>query len=70
MLLILEDDEKVGSGAFGIVFKGYFNKEVVAIKQLSSTAINEKNLEDFRKEANLMKKIKHHENIVQLIGVG
>jgi len=55
--------------AFGIVYKGKYNGEDIAIKEINSEIIDEKQLNDFIKEAELMKKLPKHPNIVKFIGI-
>ena len=60
----LEFEKEIGRGAFGVVFKGLWRSGQVAIKQLLVTGeVSEKELEEFKAEAALMKKIRPHVNI-------
>lgn len=64
----LEMDTKIGEGAYGAVFKGTYLSTPVAVKQIKENATqNDKFVEEFRKEAQLMKNIKTHPNIVLLV---
>lgn len=56
--------EEIGSGEFGVVYKGVLNGKPVAIKTLREA----KNMDDFLVEASSMTNLRH-ENLVQLLGV-
>lgn len=60
--------EKLGEGAFGVVFKGTWRGGAVAIKKVHND-VKEQNVQDFLKEAALMKKIRPHTNVVQFLGI-
>ncbi|XP_016649682.1 PREDICTED: rust resistance kinase Lr10-like, partial [Prunus mume] len=58
--------EKLGQGAYGIVFKGKLSSELlVAVKILNNS--NENNGEDFTNEMGTMGRV-HHVNVVRLVG--
>jgi len=61
--------EKLGAGAFGVVFKGEFRMIDVAIKQLKEGAINMKQLHEFRLEMKILKELRPHQNIITFLGV-
>ena len=62
--------KEVGRGAFGVVYKGEWRRIEVAVKQLPlNQEIPQKELEDFKKEANLLKKLRNHRNVVAYIGI-
>lgn len=61
--------EEVGRGSFGIVFHGRWRGTDVAIKQMKSEAMTERELQDFETEASLMKSLRPHPNVVLLLGV-
>jgi fyn-related kinase len=62
----LQKADLLGSGQFGEVYKGYWKRKTeVAIKTLRADAAN---VEQFLKEAQLMKTLVHHK-LVQLYGV-
>eukprot|EP00730_Choanoeca_flexa_P017932 TRINITY_DN8690_c0_g1_i1.p1 TRINITY_DN8690_c0_g1~~TRINITY_DN8690_c0_g1_i1.p1 ORF type:complete len:681 (+),score=184.58 TRINITY_DN8690_c0_g1_i1:120-2162(+) len=58
---------KLGAGQYGEVYKGTWSKynKTVAVKTLKEDTMNE---EDFLKEADVMKRMKH-DNLVQLYGI-
>jgi sugar lactone lactonase YvrE len=63
----IEAQEKIGSGAFGSVYKGMWNKSVeVALKTIGEE--NKGISKDFLNEVELLEKLKHP-NIVQFFGV-
>jgi len=59
--------KKLAQGSFGIVYKGKCRGEIVAIKELSDTDIDEEVLEEFRREVAIMSHLRHP-NIVLLMG--
>eukprot|EP01119_Soliformovum_irregulare_P012483 TRINITY_DN3246_c0_g1_i2.p1 TRINITY_DN3246_c0_g1~~TRINITY_DN3246_c0_g1_i2.p1 ORF type:complete len:1262 (+),score=408.29 TRINITY_DN3246_c0_g1_i2:142-3786(+) len=64
----LELGKEVGRGAFGEVYQGKWRGSVVAIKVLTKR-LNEKEIEEFRSETTIMKTLRPHRNLIQLIGV-
>jgi len=60
---------ELGRGAYGIVYKGEWRREDVAIKKLIMTELTDKQLDEFKAEVNLMKKLRPHANVVSLRGV-
>lgn len=65
-------NEKLGTGQFGMVKKGYFKKDrehrlPVAVKSLRDNA-SEKDKNDFMNELNILKKVGQHPNVVCLVG--
>lgn len=61
--------KKIGSGAYGQVFKGKWHQTVVAIKQSNITAIDKEALDALKSEAALMLNLRAHPNIVQVLGI-
>ena len=53
--------EQIGNGAYGLVYKGKYNNEIVVTKKLQGESADEENC--FVKEATLMFSLKH-DNIV------
>eukprot|EP01091_Cochliopodium_minus_P012953 TRINITY_DN4053_c0_g1_i1.p1 TRINITY_DN4053_c0_g1~~TRINITY_DN4053_c0_g1_i1.p1 ORF type:complete len:919 (-),score=241.13 TRINITY_DN4053_c0_g1_i1:62-2818(-) len=66
----LEVDTKnpVGVGSFGIVYRGVWRNTEVAIKKLIKSLNNEQ-LEQFILEAQLLREVSNHKNIINLFGV-
>ena len=59
--------EKVGEGAFGVVFKGIYRKREVALKTMSRKDVNETNLKRFVSETLLLARL-HHPNVIGFEG--
>ncbi|KAL8159784.1 hypothetical protein V2J09_001321 [Rumex salicifolius] len=60
------EENKLGQGGFGSVFKGVFNEvQELAIKRLSKESIQ--GFEEFKNEVNLIAKLQHR-NLVKLLG--
>ena len=60
-------DERLGAGAFGVVYKGFYRQREIAIKTMSRDNIDEKNLERFTSEIFLLARL-HHPNIIGFVG--
>ncbi len=64
----LQLGKTLGSGSFGVVRKGIYNKTIVAVKQpngeLSPTQLNE-----LMKEAILMQSVSPHVNVLKFVGI-
>jgi len=65
----LKIKKKIGEGAFGCVYLGIFNKTEVAIKKLSKTNISDVDIKAFIAEAELMRNLPPHPNVVLFRGV-
>jgi serine/threonine protein kinase len=50
----IEIDHILGDGSFGTVYKGHCRQKAVAIKQLIKQDLSEKELEDFRREIEIL----------------
>ncbi|KAM8979165.1 interleukin-1 receptor-associated kinase 4 isoform 2-T2 [Sarcophilus harrisii] len=60
---------KMGEGGFGVVYKGYINNRIVAVKKLTTMAdmCTEELKQQFDQEIKIMAKCQH-ENLVELLG--
>jgi serine/threonine protein kinase len=61
-------EKEIGSGAYGIVYKGKWRGGDVAIKKMKENS-NEIEIESFKSESILMEKLRPHRNIVQIQGI-
>ena len=67
LLCLLDKDQVLGSGEFGVVHRGTFNSEPVAIKTLKSSV----EVEEFKavlSEVKIMAYVGNHESIIKFIG--
>jgi len=65
--LVLE--QNIGSGSFGEVWRGKWRSSDAAIKQVKSDLMDDNGISEFWKEANLVGKLRPHNNIVLFFGV-
>jgi hypothetical protein len=63
----IELGKKLGEGSFGAVYAATWENTVVAVKQLHDAAINAQSIEEFKKEAEVMKRL-HSPHIVRFFG--
>eukprot|EP01119_Soliformovum_irregulare_P024983 TRINITY_DN9111_c0_g1_i1.p2 TRINITY_DN9111_c0_g1~~TRINITY_DN9111_c0_g1_i1.p2 ORF type:complete len:698 (-),score=155.80 TRINITY_DN9111_c0_g1_i1:121-2214(-) len=61
--------EKVGEGAYGVVWKAKWHAMTVAVKQVKGVNIEERLMQEFLQEAEIMKSLPPHCNVVAFIGV-
>ena len=61
-------DERIGGGAFGMVFRGTYAGSTVALKQLFADIANPAQLNELRAEATLLSQL-HHPNVLHFYGV-
>ncbi|ELP88833.1 protein kinase, putative, partial [Entamoeba invadens IP1] len=54
----LFEEKKIGNGSFGIVFLGTFRRKKVAIKKMKQSTNNEKMLDEFKKEVEMLDKFR------------
>ena len=63
-------DEVLGQGSFGVVHKGMFQRQPVAIKTLNNMAsLNPKSVQLFKREAAVMQTL-DHPNVIRIWGMG
>jgi len=62
-------EQELGRGAFGVVSRGKWRLQDVAIKLLLNQSMTEHELEEFRSETSLMMNLRPHRNVVPLLGV-
>jgi len=66
----LQVGTKIGAGGFGVVYRGKWRDQDVAIKMLHrDSKIDKSQFEEFQREAALMVTLKPHVNVVKLLGV-
>jgi WD40 repeat protein len=65
--LTIYKSEVLGSGGFGIVYRGLFNFSEVAIKKLHADNLSERALQEFKSESLLMGQMRHP-NVIQPLG--
>eukprot|EP01119_Soliformovum_irregulare_P014085 TRINITY_DN3814_c0_g1_i5.p1 TRINITY_DN3814_c0_g1~~TRINITY_DN3814_c0_g1_i5.p1 ORF type:complete len:444 (-),score=96.22 TRINITY_DN3814_c0_g1_i5:82-1413(-) len=61
--------QELGRGAFGIVYRGKWRYQDVAVKLLLNQNMTDKELEEFRAESQLMMNLRPHRNVVPLLGI-
>jgi hypothetical protein len=59
--------EVLGQGGFGVVKRGVYKGQDVAVKLLLTQDLNDETKKEFEREVSLMKNL-HHPNIIQFIG--
>ena len=60
--------KELGKGSFGVVVKGRYHAQDVAVKQLTLTQLNKMEKISFVKELNILGKLGEHPNLVKLVG--
>jgi Protein tyrosine and serine/threonine kinase len=66
--LQVDQSTVIGRGEYGIVYKGTFRGEEVAVKHMLKSA-DDGQMAEFLAEADLMEKIPDHENVLRFIGL-
>lgn len=62
------DQNKIGEGSFGVVYKGIYCDTPVAVKNLKISVDENKEFEEFMQEMNLLSRLRHP-NISSMIGI-
>jgi len=67
--LDLSNSDVIGKGAFGTVYKALYKGKIVAVKDLKPEIVSENEIKGFVAEADLMRNLSEHPNVVQFIGL-
>jgi hypothetical protein len=62
-----DEDYILGTGGFGVVFKGTLNDKLVAVKRCDSGTMGTKGLQEFMAEIDVLRKVRHR-HLVALLG--
>ncbi|PRP84455.1 putative Leucine-rich repeat receptor protein kinase EXS precursor [Planoprotostelium fungivorum] len=65
----ISDMAEIGSGAFGVVFKGLWRELNVAVKQIRAEHVTREQVEAFLKEVAILQNLRSHPNVVLFIGM-
>eukprot|EP01128_Nolandella_sp_AFSM9_P000880 TRINITY_DN11005_c0_g1_i1.p1 TRINITY_DN11005_c0_g1~~TRINITY_DN11005_c0_g1_i1.p1 ORF type:complete len:675 (-),score=118.16 TRINITY_DN11005_c0_g1_i1:12-2015(-) len=65
--IVVFEDKPLGEGAFGVVYKGICRGKTVAVKTLRNVKFDERVVEDFLRECNIMRSLPHS-NILLFMG--
>ncbi|PRP76898.1 outer membrane autotransporter barrel domain-containing protein [Planoprotostelium fungivorum] len=65
----LQDMNRVGGGAFGVVYKAAFRGIQVAVKQIKSEMVTEAQLKDFLHEVTIIQNLRSHPHVVSFVGL-
>lgn len=62
-------ENELGRGAYGVVYRGVWRGLDVAVKKIMNTDFSEESLNLFIKECELMRNLRPHKHVVQLLGM-
>jgi len=64
-------EKEIGRGAYGIVFKSIWRTRTVALKKIlgDNSVVDDAQLNNFMNEIKLMKNLRPHGNVVQMLGI-
>ncbi|PRP75484.1 tyrosine-protein kinase FRK-like [Planoprotostelium fungivorum] len=65
----IKDKKRIGSGAFGVVYRASWRDRPVAVKHIRAEYITDKHMEDFVNEVRVIQGLRNHPNIVTFIDV-
>jgi len=54
----ISKEKQIGEGSFGVVFRGKFRGEDVAVKQMKEVGASEESLDEFKKEVQMLDKFR------------
>ncbi|PRP86359.1 hypothetical protein PROFUN_05500 [Planoprotostelium fungivorum] len=55
---------EIGSGAYGVVYQADWNGEIVAVKQIKTELIDERQMSEFLSEVSILQQLTPHPNVV------
>ncbi|CAD8065846.1 unnamed protein product [Paramecium primaurelia] len=61
--------EQIASGGSGVVYRGRFKNEIVAIKDIDINEKDEQKMKEYKREIVTLVKVRHHQNLVCLVGI-
>eukprot|EP01114_Cavostelium_apophysatum_P018990 TRINITY_DN598_c0_g1_i5.p1 TRINITY_DN598_c0_g1~~TRINITY_DN598_c0_g1_i5.p1 ORF type:complete len:509 (-),score=93.43 TRINITY_DN598_c0_g1_i5:55-1581(-) len=64
----IEIGRKLGQGNFGVVYCGEWRGTSVAVKQIKSRRLSEKEITEFERELSIMRNLRPHNNVITLYG--
>jgi len=65
----LEILKEVGQGAFGVVYAAIWRNAECVVKKMNSNITDQQEIDNFLKEATIMKNLRPHPNVCKLFGV-
>jgi len=67
--LVVPENPLIGNGAFGVVYKAQWRGQMVAVKEIRSENITWEEKKKFIEEAEIMRNMKPHRNVVLFLGI-